>query len=134
MTDDISLEDILSETAPEDGVLILVVPRNGLIKTFVPQLGTMTEARLEMQIPHIYRAIMTRRSQEAEKQANERITTGTETPSSSRTKQRAAAQLGKGFPSLDRHLKHDDGAGVSAAEATHSTASVANPATPTRAR
>ncbi len=71
MTKSISLDDFELDVDDTDGVMILVVPSSGPIKALVPQLGLMTEARLEMQIPHIYRAISIRRAQEAERQ-NER--------------------------------------------------------------
>ncbi len=67
------LEEIASEVEDGDGVLILVMGKNRQVKLHIPQLGLMSEAIVEQQVPNIYQLISRRRGEIAREQENERI-------------------------------------------------------------
>lgn len=59
------------DLAPTDGVMLIVFGP-GSLDVHIPQLGMLTEARLEVFLPHIYRAIMAKRATLLKEAANER--------------------------------------------------------------
>lgn len=66
------LTDIIPELEgkiePTDGVMVLIVGFNKPIEIVIPQIGLMSAAHIERQIPRIFQAISIRRADETRKE------------------------------------------------------------------
>jgi hypothetical protein len=68
-----AISDKLKTLSSQDGAMLIVVRGGGAPEVIIPQLGLLTEARLEMSLPFIYREIMAARAKQMTEQKRERI-------------------------------------------------------------
>jgi hypothetical protein len=90
-----ALEEILEGLEDGDGICILVVKSNRQVTLHIPQLGLMSEATVEQQIPQIYQLISRRRGEIRLEQENERSKNRTKTEQLSSGGGRPRARVGQ---------------------------------------